>query len=435
MLALLLVIGAFGLQSVVGQNETPCSPEWGATPPKAQEAATLYTELYRQQNYTAALPYLKTLLQLAPGARQNAYLHGITIYKDMLAKATSPQLKAAYIDTIMMLHDGRIRCFGQGYGIKAYDLYTLTPADIMGNINAFDLAFAKETKETDDLLLLPYMITVEKAFIKGYMDTAALINRYIKVVNIVESNAYPNGGIPRKYEEALSKITLRLTSQLLTCPAITPFLRATHDSLPLQIADVEKLFKLLYRLGCKAEPLFIELAGKLVVEKPNEELYGILYTRAYEDGKYDEALKYATKALELATENPNKAKYHLEIAKIQQGKGDFVNARASALFSAQLQPRGAPYVLIGDMYAASGKLCSNGIGWESQVILWAAMDMYEKAKSLDPSVVGVANKKLNECKQLIPTSGECYFRNFKEGDKFEVGCWINETTTVRCVVE
>lgn len=430
LLAVIMIMGTIGFHTAVAQTEVPCTPEWGAEPDKAQEAYSLYREFMKQGNYKDALPYLKTVMELAPGARQTTYIDGVNIYKDLLAKATDAKEKEGYISTILKMYDGRIRCFGIGYGRKAYDMYSLTPADVAGTLKAFDVAIEKEGDNIEDFLLFPYMITAEKSLLKGEMDTATIINRYMKVVELVERNAGHKNAT--KYQEGLNQITERI-GQFLSCETMGPILQKQYDAAPDDIVVIEKVFKQLYSLRCASDPLFLKVAEKLVTQKPSESIYRILYYNAYNDGKFSEALKYATKALELAPDNESKSKYYLEIAKIQQRNGDFSGARSSALKSAQLKPNGDAYLLIGDLYRASGKLCGPGTGFDSQVIVWVALDMYEKAKSVDPSVTSEANKKIADSKQYMPAKGECFFRDLKEGDTFKVGCWINETTTVRCL--
>lgn len=431
-LAVIMMMGTFGFHTAVAQTQVPCTPEWGAEPDKAQEAYSLYREFVKQGNYKDALPYFKTVWALAPGARQTTYIDGVNIYKDMLGKTTDAKLKQGYVDTILMLYDDRARCFSAGYGRKAYDMYSLTPADVAGTLKAFDVALEKEGDNIEDFLLFPYMITVEKSLIKGELDTVTMVNRYMKVVELVERNASSKNAA--KYDAALSQITERM-GPFLSCEVVKPIVQKQYDAAPNDLAVIEKVFKQLYGLRCASDPLFLEVAEKLVVQKPSESIYRILYYNAYNDGKYSEAMKYANKALELATDNADKAKYYLEIAKIQQRQGDFSGARSNALKSASLSPSGEPYLLIGDLYRASGKLCGPGTGFDSQVIVWAAIDKYEKAKQVDPSVTTEANKKIADAKQYMPAKGECFFRDLKEGQSFKVECWINETTTVRCLEE
>ena len=96
---------------------------------------------------------------------------------------------------------------------------------------------------------------------------------------------------------------------------------------------------------------------------------------------------------------------------------------------------GEPYLYIGRLYASSGKKCGPGTGWESQVVTWVAIDMFQKAKSVDPEVADKANKLIGQYSQYYPTKEDCFFRQLKAGDPFKVGCWIQRQTTCRCAAQ
>ncbi len=87
--------------------------------------------------------------------------------------------------------------------------------------------------------------------------------------------------------------------------------------------------------------------------------------------------------------------------------------------------------MIGDLYRGSGKKCGPGTGFESQVVTWPAIDMYIKAKNVDPSVASAANRKIADSEKYMPSREEGFMRSLKEGQSFKVECWINATTTVR----
>lgn len=92
---------------------------------------------------------------------------------------------------------------------------------------------------------------------------------------------------------------------------------------------------------------------------------------------------------------------------------------------------GEPYILIGRLYASSGPLCGPGRGWDSQIVVWPALDMWSKAKRIDPSVAAEANKWIGRYRQYMPKKEDVFIRNLKVGASFRVGCWIQETTTIR----
>ena len=128
-----------------------------------------------------------------------------------------------------------------------------------------------------------------------------------------------------------------------------------------------------------------------------------------------------------------KGRYNLRIAKIYYThKKKYSKARQYALKAAsQKSGWGAPYMLIGTMYASSGPLCGPGTGFDSQRVTWVAIDKWNKAKSIDPSVKADANKLINRYRKYMPTRADIFQRGISEGSTYKVPCWIQENTKVR----
>jgi tetratricopeptide (TPR) repeat protein len=119
------------------------------------------------------------------------------------------------------------------------------------------------------------------------------------------------------------------------------------------------------------------------------------------------------------------------LSNIYSIKKEFQTARNYAYKALEYIPKdGSLYIMIGDMYASTAKQCgSNDL--TSKVAYWAAVDKYQKAKQIDPTVADEANQRINTYKQYFPRKETIFFHDLNEGDSYEVECWINETTTVR----
>jgi tetratricopeptide (TPR) repeat protein len=138
-------------------------------------------------------------------------------------------------------------------------------------------------------------------------------------------------------------------------------------------------------------------------------------------------------ANENETDSNAKAKNLLTIAQFYQAKGDYSSARSYANNAADMRPGwGDPFILIGRLYASSGSKCGSGTGWDSQVVVWAAIDMWSKAKNIDPSVTDEAQNLINKYYQYMPSKSDVFLRpEISVGSSFSIGCWIGVTTTVR----
>ncbi|MGB1248266.1 MAG: hypothetical protein ACPG4Z_05230, partial [Chitinophagales bacterium] len=122
----------------------------------------------------------------------------------------------------------------------------------------------------------------------------------------------------------------------------------------------------------------------------------------------------------------------LNVADMYRKKGDYSTSRSYAYKAAELKTGwGAPYVLIGRLYASSGSRCGEGTGWDSQVVVWAAIDMWNKAKSIDAGVATEAQNLINQYYAYMPTKSEIFMRNLNVGNSYSVPCWIGATTTIR----
>jgi len=75
--------------------------------------------------------------------------------------------------------------------------------------------------------------------------------------------------------------------------------------------------------------------------------------------------------------------------------------------------------------------CASSDVCKAKAIYWLAVDYYNKAKSVDPSISDKANGKIASYKKYFPTKEDCFFIGVKDGDTVEVGCWIGESTKAR----
>ena len=128
-----------------------------------------------------------------------------------------------------------------------------------------------------------------------------------------------------------------------------------------------------------------------------------------------------------------KGQYLLIVAKIYQAHlRNFSKSRQFALDAAEVRPNwGEPYLHIGRLYASSGPLCGPGRGWDSQIVVWPAIDMWNKAKQVDPEAAAEANKWIGQYAQYMPKKEDVFIRNLKAGDSFFVPCWIQRSTRIR----
>ena len=126
-----------------------------------------------------------------------------------------------------------------------------------------------------------------------------------------------------------------------------------------------------------------------------------------------------------------KEKLYYDIAKIHLGNGSLSNAREYARKMLDINPNsGTAYIVIGNTYAASGKICGTGNDFKSHTVSWAAIDTWQKAKSVDSSVADEAQKLINRYSQYMPSKEELFYEGLSVGGTYTISC-LGVTTTIR----
>ena len=193
---------------------------------------------------------------------------------------------------------------------------------------------------------------------------------------------------------------------------------------------LKKLTKLLDRKKCTEDQLYFDATVKLYDLEPSPESAYMIGKMLMKNQKYAEAIDYLKEGEKLE-DSENKADCFLYIAECYRILKNYSSARTYALKSAGERPGdGNPYIIIGDMYAASTKNCgSNDL--EKKAVYWAAVDKYRKAKRVDPDIADIANDRISSYSIYFPIKDDIFFHGLNEGDEYIVECWINEKTTIR----
>jgi len=433
-------------QAVNTNNESAFLPEtWldnmagecdslGPDTNKTLDDVSLYMEFYSHQNYVEALPYWRYVYRNAPGFHDAIYSNGIKIYKSIIDTMQNESTKALYIDTLFSIYDHRIICFGKrGYnlGRKAYDMMRYTPKDIDGIRNTLDEAINESGLEAEYFLLEPYIKLNFRLLAKGEIEVGKLLDEYARVAEIVDHNL--KGHYASYYQNAMDRVVSYLTEKnVLNCETLLPFYTNSYKNNPDNQDIWKKAFNALANCNSCTDTI-IEMFNKLYEVEPGADLALKLADCYIDQGNSDKGIQFMEDAISKIEDKEQKADLSYKIALIYYARlKDYPKARQYCYQALKYKPNwGKPYLLIGNLYASSGKLCGPGTGWKSQVVIWPAIDKWYKAKSVDPSVAAEANKQIAKYSQYMPKFEEIFSRSYNLGDSFTVKCWIQETTTIR----
>ncbi len=436
------------------EPENPCVTFARLTPSEKDQAETayvLYKDQYDFKNYDKAMPLWRKAYGLAPAANGRVkyqFDHGVKLYNNLYNTTEDPELKKTYVDTVMMIYDKRVECFGDApyiAGRKAFDYYYYYPgaASEMEVFDLFSQALNGKGKKADYFIVNPMTKLLVDNYHKQNISLQQAQDVAAKLAGVIEYGT--SSCEQNKNCDTWEIINSYAPDRLESFEAVDGFYDCQYYSdkyyplfqqNPTDCENILFVSRRMIRGGCDKE-------GEKLMELKrmyNENCYTpppppgpcSQGNTLYNEGNYKEAISMFEECLK-GLDNEKQAKYKLLIAKIYyRDLKNFPKSRKYALEAAQLKPNwGDPYMLIGKLYASSGPLCGPGTGWDSQVVTWPAIDKWKYAKKIDPNVAAEANQLIGQYKKYMPKKEDIFLRSLKTGQAFTVPCWIQEKTTIR----
>ncbi|MDB4534034.1 hypothetical protein N9242_04110, partial [Vicingaceae bacterium] len=237
-----------------------------------------------------------------------------------------------------------------------------------------------------------------------------------------------------RYVKATEKIQ-NVTSPYLDCTVLVPLAEKNFEANKENIDWLRNTVNLLRKNKCyettDGAVIYGKVAESYFAIEPSASGAAGIATIYLSKKDYSQAIEWFEKSVGMAETNDEKADYTMSIAKAYSYKRSYSQAKSSALKAASLKSGwGEPYMLIGNCYAQSSTTCDDGeLGRYG--VYWAAVDQYKKAKSVDASLSSAANKKIASISSRYPETKDVFFYGKKSGDAYTVGCWINESTTIK----
>ena len=408
---------------------------WGPDSATAVRKYSLYQEYFNQKEYESAYKPWSWVFRNAPKVSQNMYIDGAKLVKEKIGE-TSGEVKEAYVDTLKMLYDQRIALFaddkqdeGLLIGRKAVALYKASPRDFP-EVNKL-LEKSLEMTGNNTIISIPYVyaITNRSMFKADKIDKATLIERYDRISSIMAYNA-ENSSSSATWKTYAGKID-DLMAPYLSCDDLESVYKPKMESGDLDLEAMKDVQSKLSSSNCTKTSFYFSLSEKIFEQDPSANGAAALGRGYLGQENYNQAVKYLRQAIKLEDSKVEKGEYYLALANAYKDLKQFTAARTAAYNAANTKNGwGAPYLFLGDLYVAGAKKCGKE-AFEHATVYWAAVDKYNQAKANDPSLTKAANKRINTYKEYYPGKETTFFKGLEEGQKYEVGCWVDETTTVR----
>ena len=406
---------------------------------------SLFHESVKNKQYDEAYGFWLPVYQSRPDLNKAIYTDGTEILGHRYQQATDENVRKALRDSIMQLHDDRIKYFDEARYPDAYVL----------GVKAMDyLTYFQE----DELALPAYGWMKESVTALGAKAQITVLRKFVELsYNIYKSNTEQYGDqFLADYQlasAALEQIVAaggknaeHATSQKAYVDRLYAASGAADcgqmDQMYATVVaesanDIEKLgsiMKLYRRLGCTESDVYFAAAEHAHKLQPTSESAAGCAQMCIKKGDLNGALEYYKQALSMVTDDEDKADYLYRVANVYVLLKNYQQGAAYAQQSLDVNPEdGRCYLLMGICYA-SAKIYDDPILARS--VFWVACDMFRKAKTVDSSCATDANKLIATYSQYFPSKEDVFFhKELNDGQPFRVGGWIGKTTTCRSKAE
>lgn len=455
-------------ESLLAQCET-----WVNSPKKdqAENAHVIYRPYVKNkkpedlaklgdEDFNIAFDNWQKAYELAPAANGKINFHftdGRKLLKAKMLRIDDAEEKKKLAQRVVDLYDQELECFPKMGSRTKEDLLALKGKEMLyldgfgfgdATLEAFENAIEAWNNSTS-LYMYQMFDPLGQLIVNRYqndkMGEQKARELYLQLEKIANYNIENSKKYSQYYEYGMNRLDKRfreIEDQVFDCDYFRGKLMPQVEANPDSLSILRYVYNKLKTQGCDPEAEFMvelkakyeSIASEVNAQREAEFLAknpGIHARRLYDEGKYQEAIDKFQEAIDQAESDSIKAEYYFGIASIQYRRlNQYSTARATARKAAEMRDNwGRPYMLIGDMYAATSSRC--GEDWDNRMAVIAAIDKYNYAKSIDPSVAEEANEKIRTYNGSLPEKQEGFMRGVQAGQEVRVNCWIGETVKVR----
>lgn len=446
--ALIFTSGIFGAQAQKGVDS---GTQYGRGEDSIRciTALSLYQPYAKSGNFADAIGPWTTAYEECPAANKDLYLNGVKIVNWEIENEKDPAKREALVEKLMGVYDKRIKYFGNDnkYGKdwilsrKANDYLRVKgdgadPAVIYGWLKE---AIDEFGDQTESMAVSLYMFASHRLLIADSNNKEQYLNDYFRSTAILDAQiAAAQAANNEKDLNALTTYKTAVDGGFISSGAADcETLQSMYaDKVEENKEDMEFLgetLALLKRMRCTDTDVYIAASRYVHLNNPTAESAVGLGKQAIRDKDYEQAIKYFEEAVTLETDNDSKADDYYTIAALMYDQNNYSRARQYALKTLELKPNyGQAYMLIGNMYGTTIKNIYPNDQVLMKVAYNIAIDKFEKARQVDPSVAEDANRFINAYRAQLPSTEDIFMHpDIEKGKPFTVGGWINERTTVR----
>lgn len=420
--------------------------------PDVENNYSIYKDYYKFKLYDEGFQFWQEAFYRAPranGKMKAQFDDGVGFHKIFLDRATEKADKERHVRAILAILDKQMECYPEDsaivYGKKGFQGYYylrgyVTEDEVFEN---FKKAFDLSGETVDYFILNPFSRMIYDRVLSEQMPIEEGRSYVMNILGAIDKNLEECEDQSCEGWEAIADYVPGLFENLegiqgfYSCEYFIDKYYALYESNKEDCEITNDVYLRLVSGNCtddNAAFTSVRLAKEknCFVPPPPDGPLKKGY-KALNEGSFKEAIGFYDEYLETSADAEKMAEIELRVAKIYYAHlRNYSKARQYARKAIEHnQNWGAPYILIGKLYASSGPLCGSGRGWESQVVTWAAIDKWQQAKQADPTYAEEADRLIKQYRKYMPSQEDIFMRNIKEGSTFKVPCWIQENTKVR----
>lgn len=406
---------------------------------------SLFNESAKNRQYADALEPWNQVFNNCPSANRAIYAQGRQILHWELSQQKDDASYRKVFDKLMLMYDKRIKYFGDDpryptawiLGIKALDYMVYAKHDELMRpaYEWLEQSIDGMGENTEIEVLRQFVVLSDRYYSLDNSHGEKYIMDYLKANAILE--VLGNGGganeqvtaLAQQYKNGLDIVFAQ--SGAADCNTLDALYAEGVRANRNDFGYLSKILSFYRRVRCTESEVYFSAAVNAHKIQPSAESASALAAMSFSKEEYEQAITYYEEATNLSTNNSDKADYQFTIAQIYLSRiNNYPRVKTHALRSLELQPgNGRAYLIIGLAYA-NAKIYDDPI--LQKTVYWAAVDKFNRAKQVDPSLTDDANRLINTYTRHFPSKEDIFFKSeMQDGRPFQVGGWINESTICR----
>jgi tetratricopeptide (TPR) repeat protein len=223
----------------------------------------------------------------------------------------------------------------------------------------------------------------------------------------------------KAYDQISGSIDSKL-GILANCENLIPLYNKDFEQMKNDAQWLQKAAGRMSAKDCTSDPLFFKLVNAYHNLSPSANSAYYLGLLKDKEGDSSGAITYYNQAIDLETDNVEKAKILKKIAGKFRKSGRYGQARSYYQKALDANPSDVrPYLAIAQMYASSANNCGKD-NFSKRAVFWLAAQMARKGGSSSTAANYMAK---------APQKSEIFSKG-NAGERINIGCWIGRSVTV-----